>query len=52
MMKSEKEIRERIAEIERKMYDEDGVLWDDAYLDEGEQAELNVLRWVVGDADY
>lgn len=51
-MKSEKEIRDRIAEIERRLYDEDGNLDEYAYLDEGEQAELYTLKWVVGDEDY
>jgi len=51
-MKSEREVRERITEIESKLYDEDGKLYDEAYLDEGEQAELYTLKWVVGDADY
>ena len=51
-MKSEKEIRARIDEIKRKLYDEDGEPYDEAYLDEGEQAELYTLEWVVGDADY
>jgi len=51
-MKSERQIRDRITDIERRLIDDDGNPADDAYLDEGEQAELNTLKWVVGDADY
>jgi len=51
-MKTEREIRKRIDTIEGKLIDDDGNLTDDAYLDEGEQTELNTLKWVVGDANY
>ena len=45
-MKTEEEIRERIALLDER--DNPDV---DEYLDEGEQAELYTLMWVVGDMD-
>lgn len=46
-MKTEEELRERIAELESR-YDPEG----DAYLDEGEQSELSILYWVLEEGDY
>lgn len=43
-MKTEKEIRERISMLE--------CAHEEEYLDEGEQAELAILKWVVGDGEY
>lgn len=56
-MKTEKEIRERIALLEgaheeAEEYAIDGGYDDEEYLDEGEQAELAILKWVVGDLEY
>ena len=42
-MRTEKEIRERIAELEDYIDDEDN------YLDESEQSELMTLYWVLGE---
>ena len=40
-MRSEQEIKERITELEE--------MWDDCYLDEGQQSELQTLYWVLGE---
>ena len=45
-MKTEKEIRERIALLDERDNPEEG-----SYLDESETAELYTLMWVVGDMD-
>ena len=51
-MRHEEEIRDRIDEIESRLVDEDtGEFDEEAYLDEGEQAELNTLYWVLGEDD-
>ncbi len=51
-MRSEAEIRERIAELEGMLCDEDtGEYDEEAYLDEGQQAELNILHWVLGEPE-
>jgi len=46
-MRSEKEIHERV-EYLNSMQDPEA----DAYLDEGEQAELYTLLWVLEEAEY
>jgi hypothetical protein len=50
-MKTEKEIRERLTEIEDLyLKDPDTGKWEeDAYLDEGQQAEVMALLWVLGE---
>ena len=51
-MKSEKEIRERIKELEDLLIDPDSGEYDEyAYLDEGQQSELYTLAWVLNDED-
>lgn len=47
-MRSEQEVRERIKELEDICLEEE----DDCYLDEGEQAELYTLYWVLNEMDY
>lgn len=56
-MKTEEEIRVRISllEVSHAEHEEcaiEGGYDDEEYLDEGEQAELATLKWVVGDVDY
>lgn len=46
-MRPEEEIKARIAELEQLDDPEGG-----CYLDEGEQAELMTLYWVLGDEGY
>ena len=47
-MKNREEIIKRIQEIESLLSDPDtGEPVDDAYLDEGDQAELSTLYWVI-----
>lgn len=52
-MKTEKQIRERIQEIEDTyLKDPDTGEWcEECYLDEGQQAELMTLEWVLDDED-
>ena len=51
-MKTEKEIRERVAALEEQLKDPDtGVVNDDAYLDDEQQSELYTLLWVLGEMD-
>ena len=56
-MKTEEEIRARIVLLENAHTEceecaIEGGYDDEEYLDEGEQAELAALKWVVCDADY
>ena len=51
-MKTEKQVRERIKEIEDLLKDPDtGEIDEWAYLDESQQSELMALEWVL-DEDY
>ena len=48
-MKTEKEVRARIKELEDYCVDEDtGEVDEYCYLDESQQAELNTLCWFLG----
>ena len=50
-LRTEDEVRARIKELEDMLCDpETGEPDDEAYLDEGQQAELNVLYWFLGEA--
>jgi hypothetical protein len=49
-MKTEKEIRERIKELEDLLIDPDTGEYDEySYLDEGQQGEMYALAWVLND---
>ena len=51
-MRTEAEIKARIADLEGMLCDEDtGEYDEEAYLDEGQQSELNILYWVLGEPE-